>query len=485
MDAATRNGWLIGGGGAVCAAAFAAILYQAGVFSPPKPPSPQAVQAPPQPSKPQQQVKPEQQAKPEPQAKPEAQAAPVQPQTSAAPQAPAPVRPSFDVVRVEPNGDAVIAGRAAPGAKVTLMISGKPGAQALADNEGQFVMLPQALPPGAHDLALRSEGPKGAQTSKQTVAVSVPERPVGKPVGEVVVALAEPDKPTVVLSKPVAAAPSVPAPPAAAASAPVVQAGAPAVATAPVAVPPAPALRIESVEADDAGGFYASGKAAPGQQVRLYLNGAFVADIMADVMGRWSLRVSRGLQRGKYAVRADAFEGAKVAQRAEVEFDYAPAPGLAAPQAVASRPPAPAPVIVPKAVPAPQQAAGTPAGKQVSTVSAPVAAAIAPQAPAPAAPAAVPAQAENQPAPQAAAVQPAPVPQTAPAHVVIEQLRTASVVRGDSLWRISRRMLGQGVRYTQIYAANSAQVRNPHRIYPGQVLVVPNDPQRPAANGGG
>ena len=84
-----------------------------------------------------------------------------------------------------------------------------------------------------------------------------------------------------------------------------------------------------------------------------------------------------------------------------------------------------------------------------------------------------------------AAAQPAPAtgrPVTAPAgasaqpsesHVVIEQVRTANVVRGDSLWRISRKMLGQGVRYTQIYEANNAQIRNPHRIYPGQVLVVP------------
>lgn len=470
MDAATRNGWLIGGGGAVCAAAFAAILYQSGVFAPSRTPAPvpQTVQTPPQPSAPQQQ------------AQPAAPSAPAKPQSVAV------AIPSFDVVRVEPNGDAVIAGRAAPGAKVTLLISGKPGGQAQADTAGQFVILPQALPPGAHDLSLQADGPQGALTSKQTVAVSVPERPSGKPAGEVVVALAEPDKPTVVLSKPLAAAP-----PAA------IQAQTPA--AAPVAASPAPLapalpstpLRIESVEADESGGFYASGHGAPGRKVRLYLNGAFVADVAADAKGRWSLRVSRGLQRGKYTVRADALEGAKVSERAEVEFDYAPAPRLAAaPQAVAS--PAPEPVIAPKTASAPQQAAGTPAAKQVSTVSTPVAGAITPQAPAPAmsatpaTPAArTPVRPAQPAAPQAPPQAAAPASNQAAAHVVIEQLRTASVVRGDSLWRISRRMLGQGVRYTQIYAANTAQLRNPHRIYPGQVLVVPND-QRPAgANGGG
>ena len=58
-------------------------------------------------------------------------------------------------------------------------------------------------------------------------------------------------------------------------------------------------------------------------------------------------------------------------------------------------------------------------------------------------------------------------------------MATANVVRGDSLWRISRKMLGQGTRYTQIYDANTTQIRDPRRIYPGQILVVPMDPQGP------
>ena len=49
-----------------------------------------------------------------------------------------------------------------------------------------------------------------------------------------------------------------------------------------------------------------------------------------------------------------------------------------------------------------------------------------------------------------------------------------TVERGDSLWRISRKMLGAGPRYTQIYEANSKQIRNPNLIYPGQVFVVPH-----------
>jgi nucleoid-associated protein YgaU len=44
---------------------------------------------------------------------------------------------------------------------------------------------------------------------------------------------------------------------------------------------------------------------------------------------------------------------------------------------------------------------------------------------------------------------------------------------GNSLWRISRVIYGHGVEYTVIYEANKAQIRNPHRIYPGQIFATP------------
>lgn len=44
---------------------------------------------------------------------------------------------------------------------------------------------------------------------------------------------------------------------------------------------------------------------------------------------------------------------------------------------------------------------------------------------------------------------------------------------GANLWRIAREAYGQGTRYTVIYRANREQIRNPARIYPGQVLAVP------------
>ncbi len=46
---------------------------------------------------------------------------------------------------------------------------------------------------------------------------------------------------------------------------------------------------------------------------------------------------------------------------------------------------------------------------------------------------------------------------------------------GENLWRLARESYGTGVRYTVIYQANAAQIRNPRLIYPGQVLAMPPD----------
>lgn len=47
--------------------------------------------------------------------------------------------------------------------------------------------------------------------------------------------------------------------------------------------------------------------------------------------------------------------------------------------------------------------------------------------------------------------------------------------RGDTLWQISRRTYGLGVRYTTIYIANEDRIINPDRIRPGQIFGLPKD----------
>ncbi len=71
---------------------------------------------------------------------------------------------------------------------------------------------------------------------------------------------------------------------------------------------------------------------------------------------------------------------------------------------------------------------------------------------------------------EAAAEEPATVEQ-AP----LKESKTSVIIRrGDTLWQISRRIYGKGVRYTTIYLANEDQIANPDRIIPGQVFGVPD-----------
>ena len=82
--------------------------------------------------------------------------------------------PAFDIARIDRTGDAVIAGRAAPGAIVELLRNGEPHDRAVADQSGQFIMAPSRLPAGSYELTLRSRQPDGTQaTSEQSVAVAL------------------------------------------------------------------------------------------------------------------------------------------------------------------------------------------------------------------------------------------------------------------------------------------------------------------------
>jgi nucleoid-associated protein YgaU len=48
-----------------------------------------------------------------------------------------------------------------------------------------------------------------------------------------------------------------------------------------------------------------------------------------------------------------------------------------------------------------------------------------------------------------------------------------TVVKGDTLWKISEKTLGKGGRYTEIFEANRPMLSDPDKIYPGQVLRIP------------
>ena len=111
------------------------------------------------------------------------------------------IKPAFDTAVIGPAGDAVIAGTAAPGDIVELLRNGELQDRAVADQSGQFAMVPPRLPAGDYELTLRSTRPDGKQaTSQRSVAVSL--KPSLK--DQLDVALTTPDKASVVLPKPAA-----------------------------------------------------------------------------------------------------------------------------------------------------------------------------------------------------------------------------------------------------------------------------------------
>jgi len=59
---------------------------------------------------------------------------------------------------------------------------------------------------------------------------------------------------------------------------------------------------------------------------------------------------------------------------------------------------------------------------------------------------------------------------------VAAEVHTTMVVSGDNLWDLARKFYGDGLRYANIYSANSNQIRNPNLIFIGQVFVVPQNP---------
>ncbi|MCA0032010.1 LysM peptidoglycan-binding domain-containing protein [Mesorhizobium sp. B263B2A] len=376
----------------------------------------------------------------------------------AAPAAAGPIAPTFDVVRVEGNGSIVVAGNAAPNSKVEILNGTTVLGSTVAGPDGAFVIvLDDPLKPGDYTIALRSTAGTVVTASVQTAVVSVPKDVTG----QVLAMVEEPGKPAELLTVPApetkpaapatgdqAATPAAPAPapaaeaPAAVAPAPAVVEAAPAPATPPAAAAAEPKIVVEAVEIDGSKIFVA-GLADPGRKVRAYANDILLGDAQTSRDGHFLVEATRDIPVGSYTIHVDGLDadGVKVVARAAVPFEREPGQAVAAVAPAETKPAAPAP------------AAEAPAVAAAPAESAPATPAT--EAPAVAAPA-TPGEVPEVVAPK------------------LEHADSAVIIRrNDTLWRISRRVYGHGVRYSTIYLANQDQIRNPDRIWPGQVFKVP------------
>lgn len=256
-------------------------------------------------------------------------------------------------------------------------------------------------------------------------------------------------------------------------------ASAPAPATALAAVPPT----IDAIEIEGDRTFFA-GAGPEGATMRLYVDDEFIADAtVAD--GRWLVEAGKVLTQPEQRVRVDMLQPgtATVAARAEVDFVVdLPAGPTAIAEAPAAAPAEPASALEPAqlAEPATEPAPATQAEPAATTEPAPVATTQSEPAPAPAA------EPASAPEPAATPAEPAPAPAAEPSVPTLVAVAVggpdaerfasgkAIIRRGDNLWTIARRVYGEGIKYTTIYDANTGQIRDPDRIYPGQVFDLPN-----------
>jgi len=280
-----------------------------------------------------------------------APAAPVATKQEAAPAAakpavpaPKPVEPSFDVVRIKPNGDAVFAGRAAPGAKVSIIDGGRAIGEVEADARGEWVYLPtEALPAGARELGLSARHADGSTTESASVVVLyVPDRtkpdatpavgslaatqPTAGPAAGGAVTAAKPAE--VAKAPEPAAAPREPAAPAVVAVATPRSGDGPSkILQMPGAKTTASGVTVDVVDYDDKGEMVLTGRAASGSSVTVYLDNRPIGQAKVDQDRQWQLRPAQAVPTGAYQMRADEVspEG-RVTSRVAMPFMRSEAP---------------------------------------------------------------------------------------------------------------------------------------------------------------
>ena len=343
-------------------------------------------------------------------------------------------RATFDVVRVEPGGSTLIAGRATPGATVRLFMDFAEVAVSVAGSTGEFVMFAE-LGPSENPRVLSMTETLDDGTVLEASA-NVILAPVAPPVE---VAVAEPspteEESAVEDAAPadvVAVAPAAPTSDESVAvedSAAVVTGGTEVVTTpatddassngqdAPEA-PAAPTVlvadesgvrvlqnagdqpeamtnvSIDSISYDSAGEVALSGRSTGASSVRVYLDNEPLIDVPIGADGQWQTGLP-DVDTGTYTLRVDELnEDGRVVSRAETPFKRESVEAI--------------------------QALDTDATTTIAPVS------------------------------------------------------LITVQPGNTLWGIAREKYGEGTLYVRVFEANTDRIRDPDLIYPGQIFSVPD-----------
>jgi nucleoid-associated protein YgaU len=278
--------------------------------------------------------------------------------------------PSFDIVRIAPDGRAVMAGRAAPDAEVELRSGDRVIDRVRADRRGEWVALPpELLAAGEQELTLAARvAGRPAVESDEVLVVAVPSRPAPEAGGEPETAAAEPPPAPLAMALPREGR------------------GQGRILQAPGRISSDGTLALMVLDYDETGRIRLHGEASPGAPLLIYVDNAPAGTAVVEPSGKWTTVLEPSLAPGDYTLRLDQLDpSGKPTARLETPFTRA------------NRPPVEGEVQVDFVV-----------------------------------------------------VQP-----------------------GNSLWRIARRLYGEGLHYVHIYGANQGQIRDPDLIYPGQVFEMP------------
>lgn len=353
------------------------------------------------------------------------------------------VAPTFDVVRVERDGNTLVAGRAAPGARVAVVLDGQEVGEAEADQGGAFVTIlglgtsdaprqlqlrsaaGETLPVASEETVILGPSP----VASEAVAEAAPPRPAADAPAQASEDTPRPDAPEAETPAAVEIAaaelpPSTESPSTEQVSAPRTEGstletdGTVALAEAPPIEAPAPApavllsdaegvrvlqsgaadipdnVSVDAITYDAAGEVTLTGRATGEGTVRVYLNNAPILSAEIGQGGQWRTPLP-DVDTGIYTLRVDeiATDGT-VASRIETPFQREPVQTILA--------------LV----------------EEEGDLTSPV--------------------------------------------------RLVTVQPGNTLWGISRRTYGEGPLYVRVFEANRERIRDPDLIYPGQVFTVPD-----------
>lgn len=198
-----------------------------------------------------------------------------------------PMVPAFDIVRVDENGNVVIAGRATPGCVIVIRDGDVEIGRVTADRSGEWVLVPDAaLAAGERQFTLfaECEGADPIQADR-VIALVVPER------DGTALAVAVPREGTgaaEILQRPALDGASA---------------------------------AVGAIDYDEAGNMTLSGIAEPNSTVRIYLDNELVGTTQADDSGRWTMTLDRTVAPGSYNLRVDQLDaGGQVVARSEIPF---------------------------------------------------------------------------------------------------------------------------------------------------------------------